>query len=81
MMIEAKGDNGQVAFDGQTVTITRKGFLARATVGKGTKSIPVGNVTAVQWKPPGALTRGFIQFTLSGGRERRSRFGQQTATP
>ncbi|HUQ00322.1 MAG TPA: hypothetical protein VM093_07655, partial [Aeromicrobium sp.] len=32
---EAKGVNGTVHFDGQFVTITRTGFMARATVGKG----------------------------------------------
>jgi Domain of unknown function (DUF4429) len=69
--MQVKGRNGTVTFDGQTVTIDRKGFVARTTVGKGTKSIPVHSITAVQWKPAG-MTVGFIQFTLSGGSERRS---------
>jgi hypothetical protein len=76
--MEVKGVNGTVTFDGQTVTINRKGFLARASVGKGTKSIPVLSITAVQWKPAGPLTNGFIQFTVGGGVERRSGFGKQT---
>jgi hypothetical protein len=75
--MEAKGRNGTVTFDGQTVTINRKGFVARTTVGKGTKSIPVHAITAVQWKPAGMMV-GYIQFTLSGGTERRSRFGKQS---
>jgi hypothetical protein len=78
MLIEAKGVNGQVTFDGSFVTITRKGFAARATVGKGEKRIPVASIAAVQWKAPGAMTRGFIQFTVPGGSERRSQFGSQT---
>lgn len=76
-MIEAKGVNGQITFDGQFVTIHRKGALARTTVGKGEKRIPVRSITAVQWKPAG-LVRGYIQFTVPGGNESRSRAGRQT---
>ncbi|MFJ1708542.1 DUF4429 domain-containing protein [Kitasatospora sp. NPDC088346] len=79
-MIEAKGHNGHVAFDGEYVTITRKGFLARTSVGKGEKRIPIAQITAVQWKPPGLLVNGFIQFTVPGGNERRSAFGAQTSS-
>ncbi|QKW23909.1 DUF4429 domain-containing protein [Kitasatospora sp. NA04385] len=79
-MIEAKGHTGQVTFDGEYVTITRKGFVARMSVGKGEKRIHVSQITAVQWKPPGALVNGFIQFTLPGGTERRSGFGSQTSS-
>lgn len=74
----AEGHNGQVVFDGQFVTITRKGFLARATVGKGEKRIPLASVAAVQWKPAGAMVNGFIAFTVPGGNEGRSKFGSQS---
>ncbi len=77
-MIEVKGQGGQVQFDDHFVTITRKGFLARATLGKGEKRIPIAQITAVQWKPAGPVMNGFIQFTLPGGVERRSSFGSQT---
>jgi hypothetical protein len=77
-MIEAKGQNGQVQFDGQYVTITRKGFIARTSVGKGEKRLHVGQITAVQWKAPGFAVSGFIQFTVPGGNEKRSAFGSQT---
>jgi hypothetical protein len=77
-MIEIKGHGGQVTFDGDFVTIHRKGFLARANVGKGEKRIPLASITAVQWKPAGAMVNGFIQFTVPGGNERRSGFGHQT---
>jgi hypothetical protein len=60
--VEAKGVNGTVEFDGDFVTIKRTGTLARMTVGKGDKRIPVAQITAVQWKPPSALIRGFISF-------------------
>jgi Domain of unknown function (DUF4429) len=74
--IYARGHNGQVYFDGRFVTIGRKGFIARTRVGKGEKRIPVSQVTAVQWKPAG-LVMGYIQFTVAGGVEIRSRFGRQ----
>lgn len=72
-----KGVNGQVSFDGTFVTIYRKGFVARGTVGKGEKRIPLASITAVQWKPA-AMVNGFIQFTVPGGNEGRSTFGRQT---
>lgn len=77
-MIEVRGHNGTIRFDGQTVTILRTGFLARATVGKGEKHIPLRHITSVQFKPAGAMVNGFIAFSLGGGNERRSRFGSQT---
>jgi hypothetical protein len=79
-MIEVKGHGGQIQFDGQYVTITRKGFLARASVGKGEKRLHISQITAVQWKPAGAFVNGFIQFTVPGGNERRSAFGSQTSS-
>lgn len=75
---EVKGHNGTAMFDGHFLHITRKGVLASVSVGKGNKSIPIGSVTAVQWKEPGAMVNGFIQFSLTGGNELRSKFGKQT---
>jgi hypothetical protein len=77
--MEAKGRGGQIEFDGQYVTITRRGFIARSTVGKGEKRIHVSQISSVQWKKAGAIVNGFIQFSLPGGNERRSRFGSQTS--
>jgi hypothetical protein len=76
--VEVKGHNGTVNWDGTFITIKRTGFLARASVGKGEKRIPIVSVSAVQWKPAGSLVNGFIQFTLAGGNEARSKFGSQT---
>lgn len=76
--MEASGVNGQVQFDGTFVTITRSGFLARSTIGKGEKRIPLASITAVQWKQPGALVNGYIAFTLAGGNEKQARSGSQT---
>jgi hypothetical protein len=78
MDLEAVGYmGGIVSFDGVFVSIRRKG-LSRLTVGKGEKRIPARSITAVQLKPAGPITNGFIQFTIAGGIERRSKFGRQT---
>lgn len=76
--MSARGQNGTVTFDGAFVTISRTGALARMTIGKGEKRLPIGSITAVQWKKPGALVNGFIAFTVPGGIERQSKFGTQT---
>ena len=78
-MQPVRGHNGTIVFDGATVAITRTGFIARATVGKGEKHIPLRHITAVQFKPAGLVMNGFIAFTLAGGVEARSRFGHQTS--
>lgn len=75
--MEAVGYGGSVEFDGQFVTIRRRG-LGRLTVGKGEKLIPLASIVAVQLKPAGPVINGFIQFTIPGGNERRSAFGSQT---
>src|SRR6266516_3356853 len=76
--MEVKGHTGTVKFDGRMITIFRKGFLARSSVGKGEKQIPLAHLTAVQFKPAGPLVNGYIQFTIGGGNERQSKFGSQT---
>lgn len=75
LMLEVQGHNGTVSVDGHFITIQRKNFLARATIGKGDKRIPIGSLTAVQWKPAGPIINGFIEFTVGGGTEARSKFG------
>lgn len=72
------GRNGQITFDGFYLTLHRKGFLGRASIGKGEKRIPLSSITAVQWKPAGPVMNGFIQFTVPGGNEVRSQAGRQT---
>ncbi|MGW1171238.1 DUF4429 domain-containing protein [Streptomyces sp. NPDC002550] len=77
-MIEVQGKGGQIQFDGQYVTITRKGFLARSLVGKGEKRLHISQIASIQWKPAGPIVNGFIQFGIPGGVERRSKAGRQT---
>jgi hypothetical protein len=79
-MVEARGHNGTIVFNTDFVTIKRTGFIARGTIGKGEKRIPVASITAIQWKPAGAMVNGFIQFTVGGGNEARSQFGRQTTS-
>lgn len=77
-VIKASGRNGQITFDGKMVTITREGFAARATHGRGEKSIPLRQITAVQLKPNGFATVGFIQFTVPGEQSSRTSKGGRT---
>jgi uncharacterized protein DUF2510/uncharacterized protein DUF4429 len=72
-MISARGHNGTVHFDGQFVSIERTGFVARSTVGRSEKRIPLRSIQAVQWKPPGSMIHGYIEFTIAGGREFQAR--------
>lgn len=77
-MIQAQGHmGGGVAFDGQWVTISRAG-AQRITHGKGDKRLHVSQISAVQVKPAGPLTNGFIQFTISGGSDRQAAKGRRT---
>lgn len=76
-VIEATGVTGTVTFDGRFVVINRSGMMARMTVGKGEKRIPLRSIAAIQFKPAG-MVRGFIQFTIPGGNEQRSRMGSQS---
>lgn len=78
-MTEVAGMGGQITFDGQYVTITRKGFLARSTHGKGEKRLHISQISAIQWKPAGPVMNGFIQFTVPGGNEVRGKLGSQTS--
>lgn len=75
-MIEASGQGGQMRFDGHYITITRNGFLARATHGRGDKNIPITAISAVQWKPAG-MTNGFLQLSI-GGADRQAAKGGRT---
>lgn len=76
--VTAKGRNGTVSFDGKSITIERSGFLARSTVGKGRKRLALRHISSVQVKPASVMMNGFIEFTIAGGNENRSRFGGQT---
>lgn len=76
--IEARGyGGGLVTFDGRFLEITKKG-VAMLVGTAGSKRIPLRAITAIQLKPAGILTNGFIQFSISGGDERVDRYGSAT---
>jgi len=59
-----KGVGGQVGFDGQVVTIDRKGALGRMSGGEA-KVFHLGDLSGVQLKKATAMINGFIKFTPS----------------
>lgn len=68
--MEAKGINGSLVLGKGYVEIKRKGFMAFATQGlKGNKKIAINQISAVQFKPCGMFSNGYIQFSFIGGRE------------
>ncbi|MGV0921851.1 NINE protein [Empedobacter falsenii] len=65
-----KGVGGQITLTSKRVIIKRQGLLAKSGHGyKGNKEIPMKNITAIQFKSPGSLTNGYIQFSILGGLE------------
>jgi hypothetical protein len=80
-ILKAKGQNGQVEFDGRNITIKRGGFYSTMTVGRGDKVIPVQSITGVRYRKAslGGTIRGLIEFTVPGGMEQRTRAGHQAA--
>lgn len=64
------GIGGQITLTSKRVIIKRQGLLAKGSHGyKGNKEIPMKNITAIQFKSPGSLTNGYIQFSILGGLE------------
>jgi hypothetical protein len=60
----AHGQTGSVSFDGDYVTIERKGLRARAMAGGKGRRIPVSSISHVQWQQPGFGRNGWISFVL-----------------
>jgi hypothetical protein len=73
VILSLKGVNGQLELYSGKVIIKRKGALAKMTQGffKGDKTIYLKQITGIQFKPGGAFTNGYIQFTVPGGIESR----------
>lgn len=61
--MEARGILGSVAFDGQWVTIEKRGT---GQAMKGARRVSVGQITSVTFKSATALYHGYIQFTVAG---------------
>lgn len=70
VVLSAKGVNGQIDLFRDKIVIRRKGFRAFMTQGlKGEKDIYLSRISSVQYKKPGLVTNGYLQFTFSGGKE------------
>ena len=64
------GNNGQIEVHADRLVITRKGFIALLTQGfGGKKTIPFASISAVQYREPGLLVLGYIQFKIMGASE------------
>lgn len=69
--VSVEGVNGQLEFDGNTVKILRRGFMAKIGHGmKGDKSIPIKMISSIQFKRGGLLANGYIQFATGAGESR-----------
>lgn len=67
---EAQGVQGSLELLEDRVVIKRKGVMAALAHGlKGDKEILLSSISSIQWREPGALTNGYIQFAFQGGRE------------
>lgn len=69
MVKSAKGTNGTLMVKENTIELVRSGFNARLLGLRGNKEILIKNITSIQFKKPGLLTNGFIQFAFSGSSE------------
>lgn len=71
-MVYAKGHNGQVTVDtdGGWVTIERTG-LGKVGHAGGERRVPIRSITAVQLRPAGRMSNGFIRFAVPGTPEGR----------
>jgi hypothetical protein len=80
-MVEAKGRNGHMSFDGDFVTIRRAHFFGRMVDEEG-KRVPIATITEVQFKPAGGfLNNGFISLTLAGVVGTGATFGNRPVDP
>lgn len=64
-MLEAKGYNGTIRFDGENVTIVRKGLLAK-TNGFGDITFPLASVEQIELKPANLAKNGSVRFVVAG---------------
>ena len=66
--MEVEGANGYVVVETSGIVIKRKrGLLTLLNQGiQGDKSIPYSSITAIQLRDPGAFSRGYIRFSISG---------------
>jgi hypothetical protein len=77
VLLAAKGTNGQLQIEGDMVRILRKGAMGFLTQGvKGDKEIYVGDISSIQMQNADRMTRGYIQFAFTGGREAKGAYSK-----
>ena len=69
MELIAKGTNGVLVVKENTIELQRSGWNAKLLGLRGNKEILIKNISSIQFKKPGLLTNGFIQFAFSGSSE------------
>lgn len=74
----AEGTNGTLRINNSTIELIRKGINARLLGLRGNKEILISSINAIQFKEPGMLTNGFIQFVFSGSSESKGGFFDAT---
>ena len=71
-LFRMKGHGSRIEVFADKVELTPSGITGFMNHGlKGTKSIPLHSITAIQFKEAGLVTLGYLQFTISGGNESR----------
>jgi hypothetical protein len=63
------GTNGKLIVYESTIELKREGMWDRMLGLYGSKEIAISSITSIQFKKPGFLTNGFIQFAFSGSSE------------
>jgi hypothetical protein len=76
-VIEIRMTTLTVAFDGEHLTIDRHRPTRYLPAAR--KTIPIGQISGVQWKPAGRLTVGWLRITIPGTIETRSRHQEKDA--
>ncbi|WP_312076491.1 SHOCT domain-containing protein [Chryseobacterium sp.] len=69
MELIAKGTNGVLVVKENTIELQRSGWNAKLSGLRGNKEILIKNISSIQFKKPGLLTAGYIQFAFSGSSE------------
>ncbi len=79
-MNTATGRARRITFDGEHVTIRRRGLPAALGIRAEAVSLPVGGFTAVHWKPATELGDGFLHVA-TGGAPQDHAGGRVSGTP
>lgn len=76
--MHVKGTDGQVSFDGEWLTITRKGFMGVITKGgRGELKLHLNQITGIDLKKPGAMA-GRFTVIAPGGVQRSGMFAARS---